>query len=48
MLVGFSEDPEIARDLVHLEEDLEDVVGVKADPLTCARGAVWGMLCAGD
>ena len=48
VLVGFSEDPEIARDLVHLEEDLEDVVGVKADPLTCARGAVWGMLCAGD
>ena len=36
------------RDLVHLEEDLEDVVGVNADPLTCVRGAVWRMLYAND
>ena len=44
MLVRFSEDPEIVRDLVQLEEELEDdVVGVNADPLTCVRRTVWGM-----
>ena len=49
VLVRFSEDPEIARGLVHLEEDLEkDVVGVNSDPLTCVRRAVWGMLYADD
>ena len=48
-VVRFNEDPDIVRDLVHLEEDLEeDVVGVNSDPLTCARRAVWGMLYADD
>ena len=47
LLVRFSEDPDILRDLVHFEEDLgED--RVKVDPLTCVRRAVWGMLCADD
>ena len=41
LLVHFSEDPEILKDLVHLEEGLEEgVVGVNADPLTCVRGEV--------
>ena len=49
VVVRFSEDPDIVRDLVHLEEDLEeDVVGVNSDPLTCVRRAVWGMLYAND
>ena len=49
VLVRFSEDPEIVRDLVPLKEDLEeDVVGVNSDPLTCIRKAVWGMLYAND
>ena len=49
VLVRFSEDPEIVRDLVHLKEDLEeDGVGVNADTLTCVRRAVWGMLYATD
>ena len=35
--------------MVHLEEDLEeDGVGVNADPLTCVRRAVWGLLYADD
>ena len=39
-----SEDPDILRDLVHLEEDLgED--RVKVDPLTCVRREVGGILC---
>ena len=39
VLNRFSEDPDISRDLVHLEEDLgED--GVKVDPLTCVRRAI--------
>ena len=47
VLVRFSDDPNIARDLVYLEEDLgED--GVKVDPLTCVRKAVRGMLYADD
>ena len=45
VLARFSEDPDIVRDLVHLEEDLEeDWAGVNADPLTCVLRAVWGML----
>ena len=49
VLVRFSEDPEIVRDLVHLEEVLEeDAVGANSDPLTCVRRAVWGMLYADD
>ena len=36
VLVRFSEDPDILRDLVHLEEDLgED--GVKVEPLACTE-----------
>ena len=47
VLVRFSEDPDILRDLLHLEEDLgED--GVKVEPLACVRRAVWGMLYADD
>ena len=47
VMVRFSEDPDILRDLVHLEEDLgED--GVKVEPLACVRRAVWGMLYADD
>ena len=43
--VRFSEDPDIMRDLVHLDEDLEDnAAGVSSDPLACVRRAVWGML----
>ena len=42
--VRFSEDLEILKDLVHLEEDLEeDKVGVNADPPTCVRRAVCGV-----
>ena len=41
VLVRFSEDPEILRDSVHLEEDLEeDGVEVSADPLARVRRAV--------
>ena len=42
MLVRFSEDPEVARDVVHLEEDLEeDEVGVISDSLnTCTEGGL--------
>ena len=47
--VRFSEDPDIVRDLVHLEEDLEEnAAGVSSDPLACVRRAVWGMLYADD
>ena len=46
-LIRFSEDLDILRDLVHLEEDLgED--GVEVEPLACVRRSVWGMLYAND
>ena len=49
MVVLFSEDPDIVRDLVHLEEDLkENAAGVSSYPLACVRRAVWGMLYADD
>ena len=50
MVIRFSEDPDIVRDLVHLEEDLEEnAAGVSSDPLACTcTGAVWGMLYADD
>ena len=49
MVVRFSEDPDIVRDLVHLEEDLEEnAAGVSSDPLACVRRAVSGMLYADD
>ena len=47
VLVRFSEDPDILRDLVHLEEDL-GVDEVKVEPLACVRRSVWGMLYADD
>ena len=41
VLVRFSEDPEIVRDLIHLEEHLEeDGAGVNADLQTRVRRAV--------
>ena len=49
VVLGFSEDPDIVRDLVYLEEDLvENAAGVSSDPLACVRRAVWGMLYADD
>ena len=49
VVVCFSEDLDIVRDLVHLEEDLEEnAAGVRSDPLECVQGAVWGMLYADD
>ena len=47
VLVRFSEDPDISRGLVHLEEDLgEDRVEV--EPLEFVRRSTWGMLYADD
>ena len=47
VLVRFGED--ILSDLVHFEENLtEDGVRVNADPLTCVRREVWGMLYGDD
>ena len=47
VVVRFSEDPDIVRDLVHLEEDLEEnAAGVSSDPLACVRRAFCGMLYA--
>ena len=48
MVVRFSENPDIARDLVHLEKDLANAAGVNSDPLACVRRAVWDMLYADD
>ena len=49
VVLRFSEDPDIVRDLVHLEEDLEEnTAGVSSDPLACARRAVWDMQYADD
>ena len=37
------------RDLVHLEEDLEEnTAGASSDPLACVRSAVWGVVYADD
>ena len=47
VLIRFSEDPDILRDLVHLEEDL-GADGVREDPLARVRRAIWGMLYADD
>ena len=47
VLIRFSEDPGILRDLVHLEEDLGGD-GVREDPLARVRRAIWGMLYADD
>ena len=49
VVVRFSEDPDIVRDLFHLEEDLEEnAAGVSSDPLACVRRAVWGRLYADE
>ena len=49
VVVRFSEDPDIVRDSVHLEEDLEEnAAGISSDPLACVRRAVGGMLYADD
>ena len=49
MVVRFSEDLDIVRDLVHLGEALEEnAAGVSSDPLACVRRAVRGMLYADD
>ena len=50
VLVRFSKNPEIVRDLVQLDEDFEEDLeggrgGGKLGPATCVRRAVWGM-CA--
>ena len=47
VLVRFSEDPDILRDLVHLEEDLGGN-GVEVEPLACVRRSAGGMLYADD
>ena len=47
VLVHFSEDPDILRDLVHLEEDLGEG-RLKVDVLTCVRRTIWGMLYVYD
>ena len=46
-LVRFSEDPDILRDLIHLQEDLGEN-GVEVEPLACAPRSVWGMMYAED
>ena len=49
VVVRFSEDPDIVRNMLHLEEDLEEnAAGVSSDPLACVRRAVSGMLYADD
>ena len=49
VVVPFDEDPDIVRDLVDLEEDLEEnAAGLSSDPLACVQRAVWGMLYADD
>ena len=49
VVIRFSEDPDIVRDLVHLQEDLEEnAAGVSSDPLACVRREIWGMLYADD
>ena len=45
VLVRFSEDRAIVRDLVHLEESV--ALGNEV-PMTCLRRVVWGMLCTDD
>ena len=44
---SFSEDPDILRDLVHLEEDFVEG-GLEVEPLACVRRSVCGMLHADD
>ena len=46
-LVRLSENPDTSRDLVHIEEDLEDD-GVEVEPLECVRRSFRGMVFADD
>ena len=46
VVVRFSEDPGIVRDLAHLEEDLEENAAGASS--VCVRRAVWVMLYADD
>ena len=46
-LVRFSEDPDILRGLVHLEEDRGEN-GVEVEPLACVRRSIWGILFVDD
>ena len=48
VVVRFSEDSDIVRDLVYLEDLEENAAGVSSDPLACVRRAVRGMLYADD
>ena len=46
VVVRFSEDPDVVRDLVHLEEDLEEnAAGVSSNPLACVRRGLFGACC---
>ena len=47
VLIRFGEDPDILKDLVHLEDDLGGN-GEEVDPLACVQRTVWGMLHADD
>ena len=47
VLVCFSEDPDMLRNLVHHEEDLGEN-GVKVEPLACVRRSVCGLLYTDD
>ena len=49
VVVRFRKDPDIVRDLIHLEEDLEvNAAGVSSHAVACVRRAVWGTLYADD
>lgn len=45
VLLRFSEDPDILRAYIHLDDD---GVGGNAEPLDRVRRAIWGMLYAND
>ena len=45
--LSFSEDPDILRDLMHLEEDFGEG-GLEVEPLACVRRSVCGMLYDDD
>ena len=47
LLTRFSEDPDILKDMVHLQEDLGGN-GEEVEPLACVRSSIWGMLYADD
>ena len=45
VLVCFSENPDMLKDLVHLKEDLGGS-GVEVEPLACVRRSIWGVMFA--